>query len=222
MLFFLLRPKPIDRNREPISIQSMLAGVKFIRRTPVILTAITLDMFAVLLGGATALMPVFALDILGVGAVGLGWLRAAPAIGAVAAALLIASRPPFRRAGRTLLLVVAGFGLATIVFGLSRDFALSLVMLALMGGLDNVSVVIRSTLFLTRTPDLLRGRVNAVHNVFVGISNELGAFESGVAAALLGEPGRRMGEHRRVGRPVPGASGAAALIRSARVTGSAA
>ncbi|MGA7730104.1 MAG: MFS transporter, partial [Chloroflexia bacterium] len=118
-----------------------------------------------------------------------GWLRAAPAVGALLAAFFMALRPPFQHSGRTLLLVVAGFGLATIVFGLSRDFALSLAMLALLGGLDNVSVIIRSTLLLTRTPDMLRGRVNAVHSVFVGISNELGAFESGVAAALLGTVG---------------------------------
>ncbi|HEX9987347.1 MAG TPA: MFS transporter [Chloroflexia bacterium] len=185
MLFFLLRPRAIARSTEPISLGSLLAGVRFIWRTPVVLTAITLDMFAVLLGGATALLPVFALDILHVGAQGLGWLRAAPAVGAVLAAAVMASRPPFRYAGRTLLVVVAGFGLATIIFGLSRDFTLSLAMLGLLGALDNVSVVIRSTLLLTRTPDDLRGRVNAVHSVFIGISNELGAFESGVAAALL-------------------------------------
>jgi MFS family permease len=185
LLFFIMRPRTVERISEPISLASMLAGVRFIWKTPVILTAITLDMFAVLLGGATALMPVFALDILNVGAQGLGWLRAAPAVGAVCAALIIAIRPPFKFAGRTLLTVVAGFGLATVVFGLSRDFFLSMAMLALLGGLDNVSVVIRSTLMLTRTPDALRGRVNAVHSVFVGISNELGAFESGVAAALI-------------------------------------
>ena len=188
-LFLLLRPRAVARSSEPISLASLLAGVRFIWRTPVILGAITLDMFAVLLGGATALLPVFARDILLVGAEGLGWLRAAPAAGAVLAALFMALRPPARQAGRTLLLVVAGFGLATVVFGLSRDFVLSLAMLALLGALDNVSVVIRSTLMLTRTPDVLRGRVNAVHYVFVGISNELGAFESGVAAALLGAVG---------------------------------
>jgi MFS family permease len=171
----------------------MLAGVRFIRRTPVILGAITLDMFAVLLGGVTALLPIFALDILAVGATGLGWLRAAPAVGAVLAALVMALLPPFRNAGRVLLLVVAGFGLATIVFGLSRDFLLSLAMLAVLGALDNVSVVIRGTLLLMRTPDMLRGRVNSVHSVFVGISNELGAFESGVAAALLGTVGAVVG-----------------------------
>jgi hypothetical protein len=189
LLFCLLRPRAVERVTEPINLNSLLAGVRFIRRTPVILTSITLDMFAVLLGGATALLPVFALDILGVGAAGLGWLRAAPAAGAVVAALVMAIMPPLRYAGRTLLVVVAGFGLATVVFGLSRDFALSLSMLALLGALDSVSVVIRSTLVLTLTPDTLRGRVNAVHYVFIGISNELGAFESGVAAAVLGTVG---------------------------------
>ncbi len=188
-MFSFMRPRRAVRSEEAVSLASMLAGVRFIWRTRVILAAITLDMFGVLLGGATALLPVFALDILGVGAVGLGWLRAAPAVGALVAALAIALRPPFRHAGRTLLLVVAGFGLATIVFGLSRDFILSLAMLALLGGLDNVSVVIRGTLFLTLTPDHLRGRVNAVHSVFVGISNELGAFESGLLAAFIGTVG---------------------------------
>ncbi len=188
-MFSFMRPRRAARSSEAVSLASMLAGVRFIWHTRVILAAITLDMFGVLLGGATALLPVFALDILGVGAVGLGWLRAAPAVGALVAALTIALRPPFRYAGRTLLLVVAGFGLATIVFGLSRDFLLSLAMLALLGGLDNVSVVIRGTLFLTLTPDHLRGRVNAVHSVFVGISNELGAFESGLLAALIGTVG---------------------------------
>lgn len=185
LMFVLMRPRKVALLSEPMSVDSLLAGARFIRRTPVILTAISLDMFAVLLGGATALLPVFALDILQVGTEGLGWLRAAPAVGALIAAAYMALRRPFQQAGRTLLLVVAGFGAATVVFGLSRDFLLSLAMLALLGGLDNVSVVIRSTLLLTRTPDMLRGRVNAVHSVFVGISNELGAFESGVAAALL-------------------------------------
>ena len=186
LLFALMRPRPVARSEEELTLGSLLAGARFIWRTKIILAAITLDMFAVLLGGATALLPIFARDILMVGAVGLGWLRAAPALGAVAAAVTIAHRPPFRRAGRTLLLVVAGFGLATIVFGLSRSFALSLLMLALLGALDNISVVIRSTLLLTRTPDEMRGRVNAVHFVFIGISNELGAFESGLAAGLVG------------------------------------
>ncbi len=188
-LLGLMRPRPVPPNNEPVSLSELLAGARFIGRTQVILAAITLDMVAVLLGGATALLPVFARDILQVGAAGLGWLRAAAAAGAMVAALLIALRPPFRHAGRTLLIVVAGFGVATVVFGLSRSFPLSLLMLALLGALDNVSVVIRSTLLLTRTPDALRGRVNAVHYVFIGISNELGAFESGLAAALLGTVG---------------------------------
>ncbi|MDQ6695145.1 MAG: MFS transporter [Chloroflexota bacterium] len=190
-LLALMHPIVAERvaEPEPLSISSLLAGARFIRSTPEILAAITLDMFAVLLGGATALLPVFARDILQVGAVGLGWLRAAPAIGALTAALVMTLLPPFRRAGSTLLLVVAGFGVATIIFGLSLSFWLSLAMLAILGALDNISVVIRSTLLLTRTPDAVRGRVNAVHYVFIGISNELGAFESGVAAAFLSAVG---------------------------------
>jgi MFS family permease len=189
LMLGLLRPRAVARLQEPATLATLLAGLRFIGQTKVILAAITLDMFAVLLGGATALLPIFAKDILHVGAEGLGWLRAAPAIGAILAALVIAYLPPFRRAGRTLLLVVAGFGLVTIVFGLSKIFLLSLLMLGLLGALDNISVVIRSTLVLTRTPDAMRGRVNAVHFMFIGISNELGAFESGVAAALLGTVG---------------------------------
>jgi MFS family permease len=189
VLFWLIKARPVARSEEPVTLSSLLAGLRFVWNTKILLAAITLDMFAVLLGGATALLPIFARDILHVGAPGLGWLRAAPAVGAILAAVVIAHLPPFRRAGRTLLLVVAGFGLVTIVFGLSRSFALSLLMLGLLGALDNVSVVIRSTLVLTRTPDEMRGRVNAVHFVFIGISNELGAFESGVAAAALGTIG---------------------------------
>ncbi|MEO7911010.1 MAG: MFS transporter [Roseiflexaceae bacterium] len=189
LLVALIRPRPVARSEEQLTLSSLFAGARFIWNTKIILAAITLDMFAVLLGGATALLPIFAKDILLVGATGLGWLRAAPAAGAVLAALTIAYLPPFKNAGRTLLLVVGGFGLATIVFGLSRSFALSLLMLAALGALDNISVVIRSTLLLTRTPDAMRGRVNAVHFVFIGISNELGAFESGIAAALLGTVG---------------------------------
>jgi MFS family permease len=189
LLTLLLRARPVAPSDEPVTLGSLLAGLRFVWDTKIVLASITLDMFAVLLGGATALLPVFAKDILQVGAVGLGWMRAAPSIGAVLAALAMAHLPPFKRAGYTLLVVVAGFGLATVVFGLSRSFALSLLMLALLGALDNISVVIRSTLLLIRTPDLMRGRVNAVHYVFIGISNELGAFESGLAAALLGTVG---------------------------------
>ncbi|HEY1017232.1 MAG TPA: MFS transporter [Herpetosiphonaceae bacterium] len=188
-LFLMLRPRPVERETASPDLGSLLAGLRFVWSSKLILAAITLDMFAVLLGGATALLPIFAEDVLKVGPGGLGWLRAAPSIGAVLAALSLAHLPPFKRAGRTLLVVVAGFGLVTVVFGLSRSFGLSLAMLGLLGALDNISVVIRSTLLLTRTPDALRGRVNAVHYVFIGISNELGAFESGVAAALLGAVG---------------------------------
>jgi MFS family permease len=180
------RVAPAEGPRERMSVESLMAGLKHVWRTKVLLAAITLDMFAVLLGGATALLPVFATDILHVGPVGLGWLRAAPSIGATVVALMIAHRPPFERAGRTLLWVVAGFGAATVVFGLSQSFPLSLVMLVTLGGLDQVSVVIRGTLLLVQTPDRLRGRVNAVHNVFVGASNELGEFESGTVAWLFG------------------------------------
>ena len=192
-MFGLLRPRAVPPSDEKLSTESLLAGARFIWNTKIILASITLDMFAVLLGGATALLPVFARDILHVGAEGLGWLRAAPALGAMLAGVSLAFLPPFKHAGRVLLLVVGGFGLVTIVFGLSQSFPLSLLMLALLGALDNISVVIRSTLVLTRTPDTMRGRVNAVHFVFIGISNELGAFESGVAAAIFGTVGAVVG-----------------------------
>lgn len=185
----MLDVRPVANAVEEMTVDSLLAGLRFVRDTKVILASISLDLFAVLLGGATALLPIFAKDILGVGATGLGLMRAAPAIGAVLAAVVLAHLPPFKRAGRVLLSVVGGFGVATVVFGLSRSFPLSLAMLAALGALDNISVVIRSTLMLTRTPDALRGRVNAVHFVFIGLSNELGAFESGIAAALLGATG---------------------------------
>jgi MFS family permease len=138
------------------------------------------------LGGAVTLLPVYATDILHVGAPGLGLLRAAPSLGAILVAFTVAHLPPFRQAGRTLLVAVAGFGLATIVFGFSRSFWLSVLMLALLGGLDNVSVVIRHTLMLTRVPDEMRGRASAVNNIFIGASNELGGFESGAVASLVG------------------------------------
>ncbi len=168
------------------TLQSVLAGVSFIRSNKVILAAITLDLFAVLFGGAVTLLPIFADHYLHVGAAGLGLMRAAPSIGAVIMAIAFAHLPPIRRAGRLLLWAVAGFGLATIVFGISRSFLLSLAMLALLGAFDNISVVIRSTLLLVRVPDDLRGRISAVNSVFVGASNELGGFESGLTAALFG------------------------------------
>lgn len=186
VLILLLRARPKPQKKEEFSVRSLGAGAKFVWNTKVLLAAITLDMFAVLLGGATALLPVFAKDILFVGPDKLGWMRSAPAIGAAVMAIVIASRPPFRRAGPALLWAVAGFGVATIVFGFSTNFWLSFSMLTLLGGLDQISVIIRSTLLLVTTPDALRGRVAAVHNVFLGASNELGEFESGVAAGLFG------------------------------------
>jgi MFS family permease len=165
---------------------SLIEGFRFMRDTKVILAAITLDMFAVLFGGAVALLPIYATDILHVGPQGMGVMRAAPSVGALVMAFLIAHLPPMKNAGRTLLLAVTGFGVATIIFGLSTWFWLSVLMLALLGGLDNISVVIRATLLLTQTPDKMRGRISAVNSVFIGISNELGSFESGFAAALFG------------------------------------
>ena len=169
-----------------VGLSEVLAGVKLIRRTNVLLGAISLDLFAVLLGGAVALLPIFAKDILEVGPTGLGFLRTAPAIGSFAAALLIARFSIRRRAGPTLFVVVAGFGVCMIVFGLSREIWLSMAALAFAGAFDMVSVVLRSTILPLVTPDELRGRVNAVEMVFISASNELGAFESGVAAALIG------------------------------------
>jgi MFS family permease len=161
----------------------LLAGFRHIWRTQIVLAVMTLDMFGVLFGGATALMPIFAKDILNVGAWGFGLLRAAPSIGAVTMATIQAHRRPFERAGRTMLLAVAGFGAATIVFGLSRSFWLSLAMLFLLGICDNIRVVIRSTLIQPRTPDGVRGRVSAINGLFIVASNDLGAFESGLVAA---------------------------------------
>lgn len=182
----LMRSRQESHSDEAPTVQSMLAGVGFIRRSKVILAAITLDLFAVLFGGAVTLLPIFADDYLHVGAAGLGVMRAAPSIGAVVMALALAYLPPIRHAGRILLWAVTGFGLATIVFGISRSFFLSLAMLALLGAFDNISVVIRSTLLLVQVPDKLRGRISAVNNVFIGASNELGGFESGLTAALFG------------------------------------
>lgn len=172
-------------QKESLTLASLLAGVKFVFRTRLMLAAMTLDMFAVLLGGATFLLPIFA-ERLGVGATGYGWLRAAPPIGAIAMALMIAHAPPMKRAGRAMLVSVAGFGAATIVFGLSHNIFLSFAMLVLCGMCDNVSVVVRHTLVQTLTPDSMRGRVSAVNQVFIGSSNELGGLESGVTAALWG------------------------------------
>ncbi|MGE5657463.1 MAG: MFS transporter [Actinomycetota bacterium] len=174
------------RVTEETSLKTLAAGLHFVWENQIILAAIALDLFAVLLGGAVTLLPIFAKDILQVGPEGLGWLRAAPSIGALLMAVALAHLPPMKQAGKALLWSVAGFGVVTIIFGLSRWFWLSLVMLALSGALDNISVVIRHTLVQVRTPDYLRGRVSAVNSVFISTSNELGGFESGLIAAIFG------------------------------------
>ncbi|NOT07299.1 MAG: MFS transporter, partial [Gemmatimonadales bacterium] len=171
------------------SLDSLLEGARYVARTPILLAAITLDLFAVLFGGAIALLPVYAKDILHVGPAGLGWLLAAQAIGAVTTTIVLAHLPPMRRAGPVLLRAVALFGLAMIVFGASRSFPLSLLALAVAGAADSVSVVIRMTLAQLGTPDELRGRVSAVNSLFIGTSNQLGEFESGALAALVGPVG---------------------------------
>jgi MFS family permease len=166
-----------------------IEGLRFIRRRPILLGAISLDLFAVLFGGAVALLPAIAEDRLGVGAVGLGWLRAAGGIGAGVVTAALAFRPIRRRVGRTLLVVVAGFGVATIVLGVTRSFVVAFVAMAVLSGADAVSVFVRATLVPLITPEDKRGRVLAVENVFIGASNELGAFESGVAGQILGPAG---------------------------------
>ncbi len=181
-----IKGKQATQSREPMTVAGLMGGVRFILGTKVILAAITLDMVAVLLGGATTLLPIYASDILHVGPQGLGLMVAMPSVGAICMATLQAYLPPFEHAGRTLLLAVAGFGVATLVFGVSKFFPLSLAALVVLGAMDNISVVVRKTLLLLRTPDELRGRLSAVNNVFIGTSNQLGGFESGVAAAALG------------------------------------
>jgi len=181
-----LRPRPVAALREPMSAQTLLAGLRFIRARPVLLGAISLDLFAVLLGGATALLPIFARDILHTGPWGLGLLRAAPAVGALAMSLALTRWPVQRRAGAWLLGAVAVFGATMVVFGLSGSLWLSMAALAASGAADMVSVVIRQTLVQLATPDAMRGRVSAVNAVFIGASNQLGEFESGATAALLG------------------------------------
>ncbi|TAL02076.1 MAG: MFS transporter [Rhodospirillaceae bacterium] len=162
------------------------AGFGFIRRNPLFLSAITLDLFAVLLGGAVALLPIYAKDILAIGPAGLGWLRTAPSIGSLATALAVTHLPPWRHPGRAMLIAVAGFGLATIGFGLSHNMILSLVCLFLTGACDSISVVVRVTLEQVITPDRLRGRVSAINYVFIGFSNEFGMVRAGATAAIFG------------------------------------
>jgi len=171
---------------EARDLKSLLEGVRFVWNNRLILPAISLDLFGVLFGGATALLPIYAVDILHIGAAGLGWLRAAPSIGAVLMAITTAHLPRNHAAGRTLLWAVAGFGAATIVFGISRNVWLSFAMLLLTGAFDNISVVLRHGLVQTQTPDRLRGRVLAVNSIFISCSNQFGAVESGWTAAWFG------------------------------------
>jgi len=175
--------------RERATWQTLLAGVTYVRSNPVVLGAISLDLFAVLLGGATALLPMFAKDLLHVGPWGLGLLRGAPAVGALAMSLALTRWPITRRAGPRMLWAVAVYGLATAVFGWSTSFVLSMLALAVTGAADMVSIVVRQSLVQLETPDAMRGRVSAVNSVFIGASNQLGEFESGATAALLGPVG---------------------------------
>jgi len=174
------------RPREPITVETVFSGVAFILSRRVLLGSMSLDLFAVLFGGATALLPIYARDILGTGPIGLGLLRSAPALGALATSVFLARYPLERRIGPNLFRSVIVFGAATVVFGISTNFILSLIALTALGAADVVSMVIRLSLAQLRTPDAMRGRVSAVHSLFTGTSNQLGAFESGVAAALLG------------------------------------
>jgi MFS family permease len=176
----------VERRNEPASLATLLEGIRFVRSKPVVLGAISLDLFAVLFGGATALLPAFAADVLHVGPEGLGILRTAPAVGAGITAAALAAFPITHSVGRWMFAGVATFGCATIVFGLSQSFALSLAALALLGAGDMVSVYVRQILIQLETPDAIRGRVSAVNAVFIGASNELGEFESGVTAAWWG------------------------------------
>ena len=184
-----VRYEHAPRTGQTMSLDTLLAGVRFVRQREVVLGAISLDLFAVLLGGATALLPMFAKDVLHVGPWGLGLLRSAPAVGALSLSIALTRWPIRRRAGRVLLGAVAVYGLATLVFALSGVFTVSLVALALGGAADMVSVVIRQSLVQLDTPDEMRGRVSAVNSVFIGASNQLGEFESGVTAAWFGPVG---------------------------------
>ena len=186
LLIALIRIERPPPNREPVSLQSLFAGIVFIRNQPVVLGAISLDLFAVLLGGATALLPVYARDLLVTGPWGLGLLRSAPAVGALAMSIFLARKMIEHRIGWVMFGAVVIFGVATIVFAVSTSFVLSLGALVVLGAADVISVVIRSSLVQIKTPDEMRGRVSAVNSMFIGTSNQLGEFESGLTAALFG------------------------------------
>jgi MFS family permease len=185
MLVSLMNPRPVQRSSEPRSFAALLAGLRFVWRSELLFAAITIDLLAVLLGGCIILLPAFCKEILFVDHFGYGVLRSAPAIGAFVMAMILAHRPPLQRPGRALLWAVTGFGVATVVFGISDDVYLSFAMLFLIGAFDNISVVIRGTLMQVLTPDDMRGRVGAVNSVFISSTNQLGAFESGMAAELF-------------------------------------
>jgi len=180
-------PHPgVTPNHEPVTLKSVFAGAAFIRSKPVMLGTISLDLFAVLLGGATALLPIYARDILTAGPIGLGLLRTSPAIGAVMMSLVLGRFPISKNVGKTMLIAVAIFGLATIVFAVSTNIALSVAMLLILGAADTISVVVRTSLVQLWTPDAMRGRVNAINSLFIGTSNQLGEFESGTLAGFVG------------------------------------
>lgn len=187
ILLSLIEKKPVPVITEEQTLSERLsAGIKFVFSNKIILSAVSLDMFAVLFGGATAMLPVYSADILFSGPQGLGMLRAAPSVGAVFMALYMTRRPPLKKTGIKLFFCVLGFGVSIIVFAISKNFYLSLLMLALSGMFDNVSVVIRATTIQLSTPDNMKGRVSSVNSIFIGSSNEIGAFESGLAAKLMG------------------------------------
>ncbi len=187
LFFFLIGSKPLPATTERLPIkESLLSGIRFVFNNQIILSAISLDLFAVLFGGAVALLPIFASEILHTGPQGLGFLRAAPALGSVAMAVYITHNPIKIEAGKKMLFCVAGFGVCMILFGLSTNFYFSLLLLGLSGAFDSVSVIIRSTLMQTLTPEHMKGRVSSVNNIFVGSSNEIGSFESGSVAKLVG------------------------------------
>lgn len=189
---FLRQPDPPDPEEKP-SLRSAVEGLRFIRRTPILFAAISLDLFAVLFGGAVALLPDIAEERLGVGDVAYGFLRAAPGVGAAAMAVFLAVVPVTRRVGRTLLIAIAVFGVATVALGFTRSYAVAFVALVVLAGADMISVYIRGSLVPLVTPDEKRGRVMAVENVFIGGSNELGALESGLVAQAIGTPATVIG-----------------------------
>jgi MFS family permease len=183
-LVALIRYKRGPVEHHPMTVHNLAAGITFVLKNKVVLGAICMDMFAVLFGGAVALLPIYADEILHIGATGQGWLQAAPAIGALLMSFVQSHRPPLKQAGRAFFLAVATFGVATIIFGLSRSFPLSWIMLFITGAADNISVVVRHSLVQLLTPDAMRGRVSAINGMFISISNELGGFESGMVAGL--------------------------------------